>query len=141
MNEKLRGYALITRRIQFFLDLLILAGSFQLAYLLRFDFRAPQNMLATASAQMPVVILIQVAALFLAGVYSFIWRYVGMREFKAFVLAFWWSALALTALRFTLPDTLAEWRVPLSVILMGSVLGFVGVLGLRLLRRLLYEAS
>ena len=141
MNKKLRRYALITRRIQFFLDLLILAGSFQLAYLLRFDFRVPQGTFTTASAQMPVVILIQVTALFLAGVHSFIWRYVGMREFKAFVLAFWWSALALTALRFTLPDTLAEWRVPLSVILMGSVLGFVGVLGLRLLRRLVYETS
>ena len=141
MNEKLRRYALITRRIQFFLDLLILAGSFQLAYLLRFEFRIPKETFAAASAQMPVVILIQVAALFVTGVYSFIWRYVGMREFKAFVLAFWWSALALTAMRFTLPDTLAEWRVPLSVILMGSLLGFVGVLGLRLLRRLVYEAS
>src|SRR6266511_1558148 len=99
MNERLRRYALITRRIQFFLDLLILAASFQLAYLLRFDFRVPKEMAATASAQMPVVILIQVVALFLAGVYSFIWRYVGMRELKAFVFAFWWSALALTAMR------------------------------------------
>ncbi len=141
MSKKPGRRALVTRRIQFFLDLLILAGSFQLAYLLRFDFRVPQDMLATASTQMPVVILMQVAALFLAGVYSFIWRYVGMREFKAFVLAFWWSALALAVLRFTLPDTLGEWRVPLSVILMGSVLGFGGVLGLRLLRRLVYETS
>src|SRR5512132_3200498 len=103
MNEKLRRHALITRRIQFFLDLLILAGSFQLAYLLRFEFHPSREILATASAQMPVVILIQVAALFFAGIHSFIWRYVGMRELKAFVVAFAWSAFVLTVLRFTLP--------------------------------------
>ena len=88
-----------------------------------------------------MVLAIQIGALALAGVYSFIWRYVGMRELRAFVYAFWWSALALTVMRFTLPETFGDWRVPLSVILMGSVLGFVGVLGMRLLRRLLYEAS
>jgi FlaA1/EpsC-like NDP-sugar epimerase len=131
----------ITRRLQFFLDLLILTGSFHLAYLLRFDFAVPADSLAQAAVQLPVVLAIQVAALALAGVYSFIWRYVGMHELKAFVYAFWWSALALAVMRFTLPVSLGDWRVPISVILMGSVLGFVGVLGMRLLRRLLYEAS
>jgi FlaA1/EpsC-like NDP-sugar epimerase len=131
----------ITRRLQFCVDLLVLTGSFYLAYLLRFDFAVPSAMLAQSAVQLPVVLAIQVAALALAGVYSFIWRYVGMHELKAFVYAFWWSALALAVMRFTLPGALGDWRVPISVILMGSVLGFVGVLGVRLLRRLLYEAT
>ena len=141
MVEKIIRLGTITRRLQFFIDLLILAFSFQFAYLLRFDFSVPSDVLNQSAAQMPVVLGIQIAALTLAGVYSFIWRYVGMREFKAFVYAFWWSALSLTALRLTLPNSLGDWRVPFSVILIGSILGFIGVLGVRLLRRLLYEAS
>src|SRR5664279_2139970 len=124
MVEKIIRLGTITRRLQFFIDLLILAFSFQFAYLLRFDFSVPSDVLNQSAAQMPVVLAIQIAALTLAGVYSFIWRYVGMREFKAFVYAFWWSALSLTALRLTLPSSLGDWRVPFSVILMGSVLRF-----------------
>ncbi len=131
----------VTRRLQFFLDLLVLTCGFYLAYNLRFDFALPPDALEQAAEQLPVVLAVQIAALALAGVYSFIWRYVGMRELRAFVYAFGSSALALTVMRFTLPAKLGDWRVPLSVILMGSVLGFVGVLGMRLLRRVLYEAS
>jgi FlaA1/EpsC-like NDP-sugar epimerase len=80
-------------------------------------------------------------ALVLAGVYSFIWRYVGMGEVKAFLYAAIWSALVLAMLRLSLPARLGDWRVPLSVILMGTVLAFGGVLGLRVLRRSVYEVS
>jgi FlaA1/EpsC-like NDP-sugar epimerase len=132
---------LITRRLQFFLDLLILSGAFFLAHLLRFDFSVPADVSAQAATQLPFVLIIQIAALALAGVYSFIWRYVGMREFKAFVYAFWWSSLALLALRFAPPAAAIDLRVPISVILIGSFLGFFGVLGMRLARRLLYEAA
>ena len=52
-------------------------------------------MLFDALLQLPYVVLMQLAALALAGVYSFIWRYVGMREVKAFVYAVVWSALVL----------------------------------------------
>src|SRR5262249_35845237 len=91
--------------------------------------------------QLPYVVLIQLAALALAGVYSFIWRYVGMGEIKAFLYAALWSGLILAVLRLSLPASLGGWRVPLSVILMGTVLAFGGVLGLRVLRRYLYEVS
>ena len=131
----------ITRRLRCVLDLLVLSVTFELAYLLRFDFALPSGVFVQSAFQLPVVLAIQVAALGLAGIYSFIWRYVGIHELKAFVHAFWWSALALLVLRFTLPSTLGVWCVPISVILMGSVLGFVGVLGMRLVRRLVYEAS
>jgi FlaA1/EpsC-like NDP-sugar epimerase len=130
---------LLTRRTQFFLDLVALTASFLVAYLLRFDFAIPKDVRGGVAFQLPFVILVQIIALALAGVYSFIWRYVGMHELRAFVYAFFWSALALTALRLTLPDRYADWRVPLSVILMGTALGFMAVLGLRLARRALWE--
>ncbi len=125
--------------MQFLLDLLVLTASFFIAYLLRYDFVISQKVLFDAVVQLPYVVLIQVVALALAGVYSFIWRYVGMREVRAFFYAFFWSSLVLTALRLTLPNRFGDWRVPLSVILTGTALGFLGVLGGRVMRRALWE--
>jgi FlaA1/EpsC-like NDP-sugar epimerase len=132
---------MLTRGLQFALDLAILVSAFSLAYLLRFEFAVPGKELRNAVQQLPYVVLVQASALALAGVYSFIWRYVGMGEVKAFVYAALWSGLTLAVLRFSIPDRLTGWRVPLSVILMGTVLAFGGVLGLRVLRRYLYELA
>jgi FlaA1/EpsC-like NDP-sugar epimerase len=130
---------MLTRGLQFTLDVGVLVTAFVLAYLLRFEFALPEGELNNAIQQLPYVVLVQFGALALAGVYSFIWRYVGMAEVKAFVYAAVWSALALAVLRLSLPTRFAAWRVPLSVILMGTVLAFGGVLGLRIVRRYVYE--
>jgi FlaA1/EpsC-like NDP-sugar epimerase len=131
----------LTRGVQFGLDITVLVAAFVLAYLLRFEFVVPEKELGNALQQLPYVVVVQFVALVLAGVYSFIWRYVGLGEIKAFVYASLWSALALGAVRLTLPDRFGGWRVPISIILMATFLSFVGVLGLRVLRRLLYELS
>jgi FlaA1/EpsC-like NDP-sugar epimerase len=130
---------LLTRTVQFTLDIGVLVAAFVFAYLLRFEFSLPDGELNNLVQQLPYVVLVQFAALALAGVYSFIWRYVGMAEVKAFVYAAIWSALALAVLRLSLPNRFATWRVPLSVVLMSTVLAFGGVLGLRVLRRYFYE--
>ena len=131
----------LTRGLQFLLDIATLIVAFLLAYLLRFEFAVPDKEMAQAAQQLPYVVLVQFGALLLAGVYSFIWRYVGMGEVKAFLYAALWSGLVLGVLRFGLPNRFGDWRVPLSVILMGTVLAFGGVLGLRLLRRHFYEVT
>ena len=132
---------LLTRSLQFALDITVLVVAFSSAYLLRFEFAVPAREMPNAILQLPYVVIVQLSALALAGVYSFIWRYVGMGEVKAFLYAALWSALALTVLRLTLPDRFHNWRVPISVILIGTILAFGGVLGLRVLRRYLYELS
>ena len=132
---------LLTRSFQFALDVTTLVGAFVFAYLLRFEFASPGEEIPNAIQQLPYVVLVQLAALALAGVYSFIWRYVGMGEVKAFLYAALWSGMVLAVLRLTLPAQMGGWKVPLSVILMGSILAFGGVLGLRVLRRYLYEMS
>ncbi len=131
----------LTRGFQFALDVAMLMLAFVFAYLLRFEFAVPEAEINKAIQQLPYVVLIQLGALALAGVYSFIWRYVGMGEVKAFLYAAIWSGLALSVARLTLPERLGGWRVPLSVIVMGTVLAFGGVLGLRVVRRYLYEFS
>lgn len=127
------------RRTQFVLDLATLTAAFLLAYLLRFDFRIPERSLGYAMVQLPLVVLLQFSALLLLRVYNFVWRYVGIREIETFLRAAVYSALPLFALRFGLPDAYQAWRVPLSVIVMDTVLAFGGLLAMRVLRRVLYE--
>jgi FlaA1/EpsC-like NDP-sugar epimerase len=128
-----------TKRYHLAVDLAMLASSFALAYLLRFDFRVPPDEFHRELVQLPYVVLIQLVALILAGVYTFIWRYVGLAEVKSFCAAAWWSSLALLLLRLGLPEAMEEWRVPLSVIVMDAAFAFGGVLAARVLRRAVYE--
>ncbi|MGH9905024.1 MAG: polysaccharide biosynthesis protein [Pyrinomonadaceae bacterium] len=139
MKNQVWWSSLLTRRSQYALDLSILIAAFWLAYLLRFDFDIPDWNFAWAWRQLAYVVLIQFAALLLAGVYRFIWRYVSLAEIKAFAKAATWSLLPVLLLRLCLPLEYHRWRVPLSIILVDATLAFVGVLGLRVVRRAVYE--
>ncbi|HEX8186236.1 MAG TPA: nucleoside-diphosphate sugar epimerase/dehydratase [Blastocatellia bacterium] len=130
---------LLNRKIQFSMDLVVLVAAFAVAYLLRFDFDIPNENLFQGVRQLPYVVLIQFSALVLAGVYTFIWRYIGMAEVRAFINAAYWAFLPVVFVRLCLPASYHQWRVPLSIIFIDAVLAFGGVLGLRVLRRSLYE--
>ena len=130
---------LLNRPTQFVLDLAVLATAFVLAYLLRFDFVLQDPQIHLIFAQLPLVLLVQFGGLFLAQVYSFVWRYVGLAEITAFLKAGVGSSLVLLALRLVLPESMQQWRVPISIILMTTVLGIGGVLTLRVIRRIVYE--
>ena len=129
------------REIQVSLDLAVLAGAFVLAYLLRFlDFPIPTENVDNALAQLPYVVLFQLAALYFAGAYRFIWRYIGLAEIQTFAFAAIGSALPILVFRL-LPVTrgLEILQVPLSVIVMDTVLAFGGLFAVRILRRIVYE--
>jgi FlaA1/EpsC-like NDP-sugar epimerase len=130
---------LLNRRIQFTMDLATLVAAFALAYLLRFDFNIPGDNLLAGLRQLPYVVLIQFGMLALAGVYTFIWRYIGMAEVRAFINAGYWALLPVLLIRVSLPDAYHQWRVPLSIIVVDTLLAFGGALGVRVLRRALYE--
>jgi len=132
---------LLTRPLQVALDLAVLVSAFILAYLLRFDFVVPAREIPDALVQLPFVVLMQFLALALGGVYTFIWRYIGMTEAKTFLYTALCSLLPALVLRLSLPESWQQLRVPLSVILLDTILGFGGVLGLRVLRRVFYERS
>jgi FlaA1/EpsC-like NDP-sugar epimerase len=131
---------LLSRRTQFALDIVTLAAAFTSAYLLRYEFAIPDHVIIRMLIQLPCVLSIQFTALIFTGVYMFIWRYVGMAEMKAFLKAALWSALPLVMLRVCAPETF-QTVVPFSVIVIDTALGFGGVLGLRVLRRALYERN
>lgn len=128
---------LLIKRYQITVDLLVIATAFTLAYLLRFDFAIPRREIYNASRQLPWVILIQFGAMIFAGIYSFIWRFIGMSEVKAFIKAAIYSMLPILLLRLMLPNSVLG--VPLSVIIIDTVLAFGGVVGVRVLWRAVYE--
>ena len=138
-NRKSVWSRLLSRQAQFVLDISVLGGAFVIAYLLRFEFQLESSQTQRLLAQLPLVVLIQIGALVLAGVYSFIWRYVGLAEMAAFLRAALGSGLLLLVGRLALPDSLQIWRVPLSIILMSTFFGFAGVVTIRVLRRILFE--
>jgi FlaA1/EpsC-like NDP-sugar epimerase len=128
-----------TKHHQRVLDSGILFVAFIFSYLLRFDFHIPTVEWPNLMLQLPYVVLIQMATLRFMGVNSFIWRYVGISEMKAFIRAAMLSAVPVILLRLLLPVTLQPLRVPLSVVMMNSILAFGGVLSIRVVRRIMYE--
>lgn len=131
----------LRRPAQFLADIAILAAAFIVAYLPSINLRLDDFYLDAALTQVSFVVLVEVSVLFLSGAYSIIWRYISVGDLKVFVTAALVSGSILIFLRFTLAFTaFSIWQVPLSVILIQTVLGFGGLLGLRVLRRLVYES-
>lgn len=140
-KSRINPSLLMIKPTQYALDFIVLASAFWLSYLLRFEFSIPQSQIRDALAQFPFVLVIQFATLSLAGVYSFVWRYVGMAEVRAFLIAAFLAFLPMLTFRLGLPENLQQLRLPLSVILFDTILAFGGVLGLRVVRRAWHEWS
>ena len=140
-HEKLQDRLWYLRRpLQFIADVIILTLAFFIAYLLRFDFQLTEYYFNNALNQVPFVVFVQFAALFLSGSYSIIWRYVSLEDIKAFIKAALISGVVLVAVRLLLsPEQFIRWQVPLSIILMTTIFGFSGLLALRVVRRFAYE--
>ena len=132
----------LRRPMQLLADVAVLCGAFFLAYLFRFDFEIPESYLDNALNQIPFVAFVQFASLFLVGAYSIIWRYVSLEDIKAFLKAAFISGVILVLVRLLLsPDQFIRWQVPLSIILMDTFFAFAGLLGLRVVRRFVYEIT
>jgi len=142
-NESDRGLGLLSRfknrQVQYLLDVAVLCAAFLVAYAIRFEFQIPPDRFRAAVAQIPLVILLQFAALSAFGAYAFIWRYIGLAETLVFARAAVAATTPLLVMRLALPQTLQDYRIPLSIIVMDALLGFGGVLGLRVLRRFMWE--
>ncbi len=132
---------LLTKKSQFALDTAVLVSAFVLAHLLRFDFDITALETSVLLYQLPLVLLLQFVLMWLAGIYTFVWRYVGMDEVKVFIGAALGAALPLLVLRFGLPEHFQVARIPISIIIMDTVFAFGGVLGIRVMRRALYERN
>ena len=131
----------IVTGFQAVLDLSVLAGAFLLAYMLRFDFHVPPEEVRNFLIQLPLVILLQFAALTVSGARSSIWRYTDLAHINTFVYAALVSFVVIALLRLGLPAPHKPWRVPLSVNLFDVVLAFGSTYLMRVIRRKAYERT
>ena len=130
---------LLKRPMHFVLDAVVLLAVFALAYHLRFEFRVPAYWAHRAYAQAPVVVALELFALWLCGVYAFIWRYVGIHEVGAFFKAALLAAVPIIIVRYLHLGARDLVLVPWSVVVMNTAFAFGGTLGLRVVRRTLHE--
>jgi FlaA1/EpsC-like NDP-sugar epimerase len=140
-EEHHRGAQLFDRRTTLAFDLAVMALAFGLAYLLRFEFAISRGELRRMVLQLPLVLVVEFLAMYLSGTLSFLWRYVGIMEVPAFGRAALGSTVVLLGLRLLLPEALSDLRIPISVILMNGLAAFSGIVGIRVLRRAVWERN
>ncbi|MBI3181706.1 MAG: polysaccharide biosynthesis protein [Myxococcales bacterium] len=138
---------IFARSTQALIDAGALALALWLAFLIRFDWDLPLQMLKRVAFTWPYVVAFQYLALVGFGVPRFAWRYVGLRETQRIFFATAGASGVLLAVRL-LAGALVESfghaqyaLLPIGVILIDFILAFLGVTGVRVLRRLLAERA
>ena len=124
-------HLLLNRRTTFTIDLLVMVAAFWLSYLLRFDFQVPGVHRQHAVYQLPLVLAVQFAVLYVSGALAFVWKYVGMAEVPAFVRAGVGSGLFLLLIRLGVADSFTDLSIPISIILMNTLTAFGGLVAVR----------
>ncbi|MGB8224512.1 MAG: nucleoside-diphosphate sugar epimerase/dehydratase [Polyangiales bacterium] len=133
------------RTSQFAIDIGVLMLAFFLAMLLRFDWNVPRVMFRQLMIVLPYVVLSQYAFLSVFGITRFSWRYISLRDTVRIFGAIASATGMLVAVRFLSPHLTNQFPlarygiVPLGVLLGDFVLAFIGLTGVRALRRMLGE--
>ena len=138
---RLKAFTPPLKMVQAILDLAILCSAFTVAYFLRFDF-APQPVeLKKMTIQLLFIVPLQMIVLHFCGINKFIWRYTSLRETRQILAAFAVAALPVLILRLFLHSILPIAAVPVSIVILDFCLAAMGILGIRFLRREIYEYS
>lgn len=140
--------AFLLRGSQMAIDVGVLAIAFFLAFVLRFDWDIPFDMFRRLVLTFPYVIAFQFVVLLVFSVHRFSWRYFGLREAVRIGAAVALTAVVLLGLRIGLAPTVRAGNftarfllLPIGVIAIDGVLAFVGLSGVRSLRRMAGERS
>jgi len=136
----------ITKRFgQIIVDLFVLSLAYWVAFLVRFEWDLPFQMIKRAFFLWPYVVGFQYGLLYFFGVPRYSWRYIGLREVKRILIATGVSSAILGMFRILSVQLMpvfshAEYMlIPFGVILIDFLLAFLGIVGVRALRRSLAE--
>lgn len=142
MYRKLKSLFLvwITRVASITVDSIVMGAAYMTAFILRFDFAEPHWGWGGVASSFITVWLVQCAALWLFGCWRLVWRYISIGDAPCFVIAIGYSTVVLILLRMALPGHL-DMRPPYSITFFNSFLVIGGLLGVRILWRLLQEGS
>jgi len=134
-----------SRSAQHLLDLIVLSVAFIGAFLIRFDAELPGQMFKRLVFLWPYVISVEFVGLLAFGVIRFAWRYVGLREASRIFGVLAVVSVLFLVLRFVSAAAIPEFPhaqyalIPIGVIFINFVLAFLGISGVRILRRLWHE--
>jgi FlaA1/EpsC-like NDP-sugar epimerase len=124
---------LLARGLHVVVDCLVLSIAYWLAFLFRFEFALPAAQLKLFFVNWPYVVAVHYAGLYAFGVPVLAWRYVSMRDAARVTFAILASSAVLALGRIALPLVTSSPLVilPLGVVAMDCVLGFVGLVIVR----------
>lgn len=137
----------LLRVSQFVIDAAVMWIAFIAAFFIRFDGTLPQSMTGRLLLTGPYVVALQYCVLMLFGVHRFAWRYVGLREATRILVASISSSAILFAMRLAAGEvwateaTLRQAVIPIGVLAINFVLGFLGIAGVRIARRVIGERA
>ena len=131
----------IARAAQMCIDGMLVAVALWAAYLIRFDGVVPVDYEWQMLLVLPFAVLLYLAANVVSCGYKRVWRFVGLRD--ALAIANTVIAASVVALAWRVFDTgtFAGTPVPFGVLVIQPVLTFAALVGVRLMRRILYERS
>jgi FlaA1/EpsC-like NDP-sugar epimerase len=135
---------LLNRSVQIAIDIVILSAAYWLAFLFRLEFAIPAPWFHVLLVTWPYVVLLQYAGLVMFGVPRLSWRYINIGDVTRVLSAVSVANALMLLIRLVGPyvDSRIEVVViPLGVIAMNFALAFLGLVGMRAVRRLQGEAS
>lgn len=118
--------------------LLVFAGAFAFAYLLRFEFSIPDAETEFMLRVLPLVLLVKLITFYVCRVYRILWAYVGIWDLFRILRASVLASGGLLAVVFFLVRAAS---MPRSVIVLDGVLTFLGIGGIYALLRFLREVD
>lgn len=132
---------LLNKWVQIGIDGFIAALALLLAYELRFDGLPPDDAIRKMYELMPVIAVGTVMTNLFTGCYKHIWRYTSIPD--TFRLAYSAAIVAVILLicRATLSSHQAFLYVPFGIILINYMLATSGMIAVRIVRRVTYEAA
>jgi len=137
----------LLRVSQFAIDIVVLALAFLVAFFIRFDGALPPAMLSRLFLTEPYVVGLEYLVLVAAGVHRFSWRYVGLREATRILLATTLSSAVLVGGRVLIGEVphpsarVQQAIVPFGVLAINFVLGYLTIVGVRVVRRVTGERA
>lgn len=135
------------RTIRVGLDVAILTVAYLLAFLMRFDWELSYASFRHFVITAPYVVMFQYAALYVARVPRFSWRFVGLHEVRCITLGLGAATLAFLLVRLVAPqffEPAGLWRfavIPVGVILINYAMATLGLVGARTILRMQTERS
>ena len=127
------------RTAQFVIDILVMGGVFVLAYLLRFEFAIPRSTASFMLRQLPFVVVLQWGILVLLGAYRRIWRFISIVDIPPFLAACLLTMIPFLMIRAGMRPEHEAFLIPYSVLLLNATFSFLGLMGIRVLRRISIE--